>query len=242
MAGSPRARRSRGAATAPGRGRVIVDDLASQVLVFNLPATGGPLGEWMSSAAASGLPFGVTLHQLLASPVTVTAPVVYVCENPAVLRTAAERLGAASAPLVCTEGVASVACRRLVAAARSGGAALRWRNDFDWPGLRMTGAAIADFGASPWRMSADDYSAVVADVTVTEPLTGSPATSTWDPALAEAMVATGRAVMEERLVDAATSRPGRWAPGVVTVRGPRVPGPGARDERSSRAERGAERP
>jgi hypothetical protein len=34
----------------------------------------------------------------------------------------------------------------------------------------------------------------------TEPLRGHPAPSPWDPALASRMAATGRAVMEERLI------------------------------------------
>jgi uncharacterized protein (TIGR02679 family) len=180
---------------------VIVDDLASQVLVLNLPARGGVLGTWLTSAAEAGLPFRATLQQLVASPVTVAAPVVHVCENPAVLRAVAGRLGAESAPLLCTEGVASVACRLLVAAARRTGATIRWRNDFDWPGLRMTGAAIAEFGAVTWRMGAADYRAALDRAPAAEQLAGLAAPAPWDPALAAAMAETGRAVMEERLLD-----------------------------------------
>lgn len=180
---------------------VIVDDLASQVLVLNLPARGGLLGDWLSSAAAAGLPFRVTLQQVVASPLVVTASVVYVCENPAVLRAVASRLGAGSAPLLCTEGVASVACRLLLGAARQGGAVIKWRNDFDWPGLRMTAAAVAEFGAVPWRMGADDYGAALRRAPSAELLAGSPVSSPWDPALASAMAEGGRAVMEERLLD-----------------------------------------
>jgi uncharacterized protein (TIGR02679 family) len=180
---------------------VIVDDLASQVLVVNLPASGGLLAGWLSSAAEAGLPFRVTLQQLVASPVTIDAPVVYVCENPAVLRSVAGRLGADSAPLLCTEGVASVACRLLVTAARRAGATVRWRNDFDWPGLRMTAAAIAEFGAAPWRMGAADYRSAHDRAPAAQQLAGLAAPAPWDPALAAAMAEAGRAVMEERLLD-----------------------------------------
>jgi uncharacterized protein (TIGR02679 family) len=180
---------------------VIVDDLASQALVLNLPATSGLLGQWLAGAAGAGIPFRVTLQQLIAAPVAIRAPVVYVCENPAVLRTAAEALGPRSAPLLCTEGVGSVACRVLLAAARAGGAEVRWRNDFDWPGLRMTGAAVVEHGAVPWRMGAADYRAALSRAPGAGPLAGSPAASAWDPDLADAMRAEGRAVMEERLVE-----------------------------------------
>ena len=39
------------------------------------------------------------------------------------------------------------------------GAAVHWRGDFDWTGLRTTAMAIVRYGATPWRMSADDYAA-----------------------------------------------------------------------------------
>jgi uncharacterized protein (TIGR02679 family) len=174
---------------------VIVDDLASQVLVLGLPASGDALGRWLTEAAAAGVPFRVTLHQLAAMPVTLAGPAVHVCENPAVLRAAAAELGSRCAPLVCTEGIPSAACHRLLAAARQ----VHWRGDFDWIGLRTTAAAIARYGAIPWRMSAAEYSAALAGGD-SEPLKGSPVTSPWDAELASRMRSAGRAVMEERLI------------------------------------------
>ena len=54
------------------RSGVIVDDLASRVLVLNLPANGDGLGEWLTSAGAyAATPFYVTLHQLVTMPITV---------------------------------------------------------------------------------------------------------------------------------------------------------------------------
>lgn len=46
------------------RAGVLVDDLASPVLVLNLPAEADGLGEWLTGAARYGTPFQVTLHQL----------------------------------------------------------------------------------------------------------------------------------------------------------------------------------
>jgi uncharacterized protein (TIGR02679 family) len=184
---------------------VVLDDLASQVLVLGLPAAGGPLGRWLTEAASLGVPFRITLHQLSSMPVTLDVPAVYVCENPAVLRAAAAELGARCAPLICTEGIPSAACHRLIEGIvgqpgrRTGGAAVYWRGDFDWTGLRTTATAIARHGATPWRMSAGDYAARLDDGD-SEPLRGRPAASGWDPDLAEQMRSAGRAVMEERLV------------------------------------------
>jgi len=173
---------------------VVPDDLASQVLVLGVPATGGVVGEWLTSAATNGVPFRVTLHQLRLAPLILDCDEVFVCENPAVLRAAAAR---PSRPLVCTEGVPSVAVHALLRAARAG-TRIWWRNDFDWTGVRLTAAALRRYPtAAAWRMAATDY-AHAASTGV--PLLGSPAATPWDPDLAAAMRQSGRAVMEERLL------------------------------------------
>jgi uncharacterized protein (TIGR02679 family) len=174
---------------------VVPDDLASQVLVLNIPATGGVVASWLSSGAAVGLPMRITLHQLRHGPLEVTAGEIFVTENPAVLR-AASGLGAAAPPVVCTEGIASAAVHRLLGCAPR--ARLWWRNDFDWPGIRMTAAALARYpNARPWRMSTSDYDHASRQG---PPLRGSPAPTPWEPELAEAMRQADRAVMEERLI------------------------------------------
>ncbi|HEX6450150.1 MAG TPA: TIGR02679 family protein [Trebonia sp.] len=176
---------------------VIVDDLTSRVLVLGLPASGAGLGEWLSGAASLGVPFYVTLQQLVAMPLSLTTPVVYVCENPAVLRRAAGALGASSAPLICTEGRPSTAFHRLAAAVVSGGGELRYHGDFDWPGVSIAGAVISRHGARPWRFSAADYFAGVRADDDYIALSGAAQPTPWDPSLAEAMTATGRVVYEE---------------------------------------------
>jgi len=177
----------------------IADDLASQVLVLNVPCDGDDMvSGWLNDAARSGMPFRLTLQQA----VPVGAPTVadiYVCENPAVLRVAAAELGAASAALVCTEGVPSAACHAMLGKAASRGARLHWRADFDWVGLRLVAAAIAKYGAQPWRMTARDYRDALAAGDTTA-LVGPKATSPWDPRLAPLMAERDRAVMEERLI------------------------------------------
>src|SRR5207249_8536521 len=130
---------------------------ASQVLVLNLFCAGDDMvSGWLNDAAGSGVPFRLTLHQVT----QVSAPAaddIYVCENPAVLRVAAAELGAGSAALVCTEGVPSAACHRLLRSAADSGARLRVRADFDWAGLRITDSLLRHTTAEPWRMAAADY-------------------------------------------------------------------------------------
>ncbi|MGP3935375.1 TIGR02679 family protein [Nonomuraea sp. KM88] len=181
---------------------VIVDDLASQVLVLNLSVRGqGPVAGWLAEAAGHGLPYRLTLHQLTRFPVSLDEGTIFVCENPAVLRAAATELGARCAPLICTEGVPSAACHRLL---EPGGHELRWRADFDWTGLRIVERAISRHAAAPWRMSAADYAAGLAESEST-PLLGPTAPSPWDAELAPLMAGRGRTVMEERLIPALLS-------------------------------------
>lgn len=177
---------------------VIVDDLTSQVLVLNLRASGSRLASWLADAAQLGVPFRITLHQLVTMPLALDRGDVFVCENPAVLRAAAAEWGTACAPLVCTEGVPSLACHRLLADAADG-VRIRWRGDLDWTGLRLTATAIERYCATPWRMGLADYEAALhAGDSVA--LRGHPAASPWEEALASRMSETGRAVMEERLL------------------------------------------
>jgi uncharacterized protein (TIGR02679 family) len=178
---------------------VVQDDLASRVLVLNLSARGDGLGEWLTDAAARAIPLHVTLHQLVRLPVTVYEPVVYVCENPAVLRQAAEDLGAHSMPLLCTEGWPSAAFHRLAAAVREGGGRLLYHGDFDWPGVTMTARMVSRHGATPWRMSASDY--VAHEGRERHELKGNPSSTPWDPPLEAAMVERGHAVFEESVKD-----------------------------------------
>jgi uncharacterized protein (TIGR02679 family) len=174
---------------------VVPDDLASQVLVLGVAATGGLLGDWLTASASAGVPFRVTLHQLRLCPLVLDCDELFVCENPAVLRAA---VGRRSRPLVCTEGVPSAALHALLRAARDG-TPIRWRNDFDWTGVRVTAAALARYPAAvPWRMSTADYTDAV---NRGMPLTGIPGPTPWDPELVAAMSTVGRAVMEERLLD-----------------------------------------
>ncbi|MFC4093652.1 TIGR02679 domain-containing protein [Micromonospora sp. GCM10011541] len=176
---------------------LVPDDLASQVLILNLPASGGLLGRWLTEAADAGVPMRVTLHQLRLAPLTLTCDEIFVCENPAVLRAATAALGAQAPPLLCTEGTPSMAVHALLRAAH--GAMIRWRNDLDWTGVRLTAAALERYPtAVPWRMTTTEYETAAVSGSA---LLGAPARTPWDPTLSDMMRRAGRAVMEERLID-----------------------------------------
>lgn len=172
---------------------IVSDDMASQVLVLNLPIHGGVTAEWMRSAR--GIPFRLTLHQLRLQRFTVTAPIVWVVENPSILRAAANTLGSDCPPLVCTEGIPSAALYRLLGAASN--STVRWRADFDWTGLRIVQRGLGRFtNAEPWRMATTDYRSGALGI----PLRGNQVSASWDQHLAPIMAETGRAVMEESLL------------------------------------------
>lgn len=184
------------------RNGVIVDDLASRVLVLNLPADGDGLGEWLTSAKTYGTPFYVTLHQLVTMPITVRArQLVHACENPAVLRRAAGQLGADAQPLVCTEGQPSTAFHRLAAAITKTGGKLAYHGDFDWPGIAIANGIITRHRAHPWRLATADYETAIKNNADYVSLAGAPQPTPWAPTLATAMTTHGRAVYEESVAD-----------------------------------------
>jgi uncharacterized protein (TIGR02679 family) len=180
------------------RNGIIVDDLASRVLVLNLAAGGSPLGEWLTSAKAHGTPFYVTLNQLVTLGVDLEKrQLVHACENPAVLRRAASELGAAAPPLICTEGQPSTAFHRLAKAITTAHGELSYHGDFDWPGMAIATGIMARHGARPWRLSAADYEAAVKQGAGSVTLAGTRQPTPWDGALGETMAAHGQAVFEE---------------------------------------------
>jgi uncharacterized protein (TIGR02679 family) len=206
---------------------VIVDDLASRVLVLNLPAEGAPLGEWLTSAAAHGTPFYVTLQQLIAFRPVVREPVVYACENPAVLRRAAAELGPRAAPLLCAEGQPSTAFHRLVSAVTVGGGELRYHGDFDWPGISIAAGILARHNAVPWRLGVVDYATAIAAEGDFVALAGPPQPTPWDPELEAAMSAAERVLYEESVADVLMADLG--ADRIAEIPGPGPLGTGARD-------------
>src|ERR1019366_7817337 len=172
---------------------VMVDDLASRVLVLNVTAEGDGLAEWLTDAARYGTPFQVTLHQLVTHPIRLRQPRIFVCENPAVLRRACAELGPGSPPVICTEGQPSTAFHRLARIATEAGGELWYHGDFDWPGVSIAADVINRPGAPAWRMNATDYLAGAKTDAPYVPLPGDPVPTPWDPELPETMRKTGRA-------------------------------------------------
>ena len=128
---------------------------------------------------------------------------VSVCENPRVLEAAMD--AGSRAVVVCTAGSPTVVATTLLERLVCDGATIRYRGDFDWPGVSIANRVIERFDATPWRMAAQDYERALAsllpDAVERLPLEGRPVEATWDSELTAAMVRAARAVHEESMLD-----------------------------------------
>ncbi|MDT3395407.1 TIGR02679 family protein [Streptomyces sp. B1866] len=172
------------------------DALSATVLTLGLPGT--PALDW---SAGEGEPAVLTLRQLTRHPPRTALPVVRVCENPAVLATAADTLGAGCPPLVCLQGQPSAAALTLLRHLHAQGTTLRYHGDFDWGGLRIASALLRRVPWHPWRYRATDYRTAVAATPLAPPLTGTPTTAAWDPDLPAALTELGVRIEEETVLD-----------------------------------------
>ncbi|MER7927957.1 TIGR02679 family protein [Streptomyces sp. NPDC096057] len=172
------------------------DALSSTVLTLGLRGT--PTLGWMTDA---GEPAVLTLRQLTHNPPSTTPRVVYVCENPTVLATAADTHGPTCPPLICLQGQPSAAALTLLRHLHSHGSTLRYHGDFDWGGLRIAGALLRRVPWQPWHYTAADYRTAVAATSLAPPLTGTPADAAWDPELAVALGELGVRIEEETVLD-----------------------------------------
>jgi uncharacterized protein (TIGR02679 family) len=178
---------------------VLRDEVSSTVLTLGLPgdartSTGRALAAWHET----GQPAVLTLRQLVRDPPLPCGPVVFACENPVVVATAADQLGAGCPPLVCTSGQPGAAVLHLLRQLTSAGAALRYHGDFDWGGLRIGNVVFARVPATPWRFRAADYRAAAHHG---QDLLGTPVVAAWDDHLGAVMRETGVAVEEEHVID-----------------------------------------
>jgi uncharacterized protein (TIGR02679 family) len=193
---------------------ITVNELALPALCLNLPCLDAGVAHRQSQRAtpldpspgfglSPGEPVHLSLRSLLRRPPTwhVTQRDVFVCENPNIVAIAADRLGAACAPLLCTDGMPSAAQQTLLAQLAAAGARLRYHGDFDWAGLVIGNFVMREFGAEPWRFGTADYLSATADHRIA--LRGDkPVMARWDDRLGAAMSQRRVIVHEEGVAEA----------------------------------------
>lgn len=181
---------------------VAPDAVSSTALTWALPVSGDDA--WSAGVRARtelGLPTHLTHLDLEAAPARLVADgtAIAVCEHPRVLE-ASVREGLRH-PVICLSGLPSTTARELLDRLSGDGAVLHVHTDFDWPGIAAALTAQRH-GATPWRMSGDDYRAALdraaQDRTDLPNLIGSPVPTPWDPQLADLMSTTSRAIEEEQ--------------------------------------------
>jgi uncharacterized protein (TIGR02679 family) len=179
---------------------VLCDELSSIVLTLGLPGDASVTGRLLAAAGASGEPLWLTLRQLVRSPPQWRKPdadAVLVVENPSVVALAADALGARCPPIICTNGQPRAAAMVLLRSLAADGVRLRHHGDFDWGGVTIGNLLHRRLPIEPCRFDRDAYLRAVAAHTHAAPLTGSPTSASWDPALGEAMREAGRRIEEE---------------------------------------------
>lgn len=189
---------------------VLCDELSNVVLALGLPGEGqSGSGRILGVARESGQPVWLTLRQLVrdmprwegASRQGISGQTVYICENPAVLALAADRLGSGCAPLVCTGGQPGAAAMHLLRALAVAGANLVHHGDFDWGGVRIGNLLHARLPVAPWRFGAEQYMQAAASAPSSQTLSGAPVEASWDLDLGAAMRRVGRRIEEELVVE-----------------------------------------
>ena len=180
---------------------VIIDDLSSPVLTFNLrAAVDSALGQLLDLYRQQGQPGFLTYRQLqtgnVFEPLDPAMRRVFICENPSIVSAAARELGARCHPLICTNGQPTSSVHLLLSQLRCAGAQLWCHADFDWAGLSIVRQLVDGHTAIPWRMSVEEYRAASATVS----LDPQPFTASWSPQLPDAIRARGKAVYEEQLI------------------------------------------
>ncbi|MDN5854010.1 MAG: TIGR02679 family protein [Actinomycetia bacterium] len=200
---------------------VVLSTVASTVLSLGVPGAAGDNDRSPAArATATALeamrtartPMLLTLDQARSGGIGSLAVdgIVHVCENPTVVEVVAERWARASSlaasgaehpVLVCTSGQPSAAVLELLNHLMESGAQCRYHGDFDWAGLRIARFLSERIPWTPWRYAAADYRAAIRDGAPSLHLSGRPAESPWDPALASVMTERGLAVEEEAVAE-----------------------------------------
>lgn len=178
---------------------VVCDELSCDVLTLGLAPRGRDrVSRAVRYLAEDGEPLRLTLRQLVRLELVFETQRVFVCENPVVVASAADTLGARCPALVCTDGIPNTAAMTLLRSLAGGGARIDFHADFDWGGIRIGNVLATRVGAKAWRFSADDYMRTLTLTTRSAPLTGSLVRAAWDETLHTEMARSSLAIYEEQ--------------------------------------------
>ncbi|SEI10190.1 MULTISPECIES: TIGR02679 family protein [unclassified Leifsonia] len=180
---------------------VVVDDLSSTVIALGLPGgDSSPTARALAALSDSGQPAVLTYRQLAVDDIGVCPGVVWVCENPAVIASAADRFRGSAPALVCVNGQPGAAVVRLLSRLIEGGSRLRYHGDFDAGGVSIARTLARRVPWSPWRFDEKHYRAACAGGESFSSFTGMVGETPWDPGLSAAMQEFRLRVEEESVL------------------------------------------
>ena len=181
---------------------IVPDELSVTVLALNLPVIGDSLTDHVLRAHAKlGEPCRLTFRQLRVSAPTIQTAnqsPLFVCENPSIVASAADRLGSKCQPLICVEGQPNLAAYKLLQMAMSRGWKIFYHGDFDWGGIRIANWIYKHLGFSPWRFDASHYRGFPRKH---RKLIPPKSAALWDPELSAAMTSDGHVGEEEQVIE-----------------------------------------
>lgn len=181
---------------------VVIDELSSWVLTLGLGGGAeSPTARALAALGVGGQPAVLTYRQVATDDLGAIPPVVYVCENPAIVSSAADRLGARSAPIVCLGGQPGAAAVRLLRRLDESGSELRYHGDFDAGGITIARTLASHVKWRPWRFSAEDYVDALASMQGLTSFLGEVGETEWSGELASVMGKHRLRVEEEAVVD-----------------------------------------
>lgn len=167
---------------------VVVDDLSSTAIALGLPGgTTSPTARALAAMSESGQPAVLTYRQLAVEDIGACPQVVWVCENPAVVASAADRYGRSAAAVVCVNGQPGAAVVRLLTRLVEGGSSLRYHGDFDAGGISIARTLARSVPWLPWRFDERHYRAACGAGASLPTFTGTVGETPWDSGLAVAM-------------------------------------------------------
>ena len=194
---------------------VLCDETSSSVLVHGLrPEPRGPLTRAFGLFCDAGVPFRVTLQMLHLEPwICQATEQVRICENPAVISAASDRYGAGCEPILCTEGMPSVATRRLLTMLVGARVRLLYHGDFDAWGIRIANLIISGYDARPWRFDSQEYGRCLERGLGVEVAQWHRAEACWDRELGDLMSRRGVEIHEEQVLEDLLGDLGAQPPG-----------------------------
>jgi uncharacterized protein (TIGR02679 family) len=182
---------------------VLCDELSNAVLALGLPGDTTVTGRILALARSDGQPVWLTLRQLVRDRPRWRhdVPRVYVCENPSMVALAADQLGPACPPLVCTNGQPRAATMLLLRSLAGEGTELLHHGDFDWWGIRIANVLHRRLSMIPWQFDHLSYRRAAESHPQACSLDGLPVAAVWDPKLAGAMEHDQRRIEEELVAE-----------------------------------------